>query len=585
MEKRRTFYFPVVVIFLITVSAFTAAAQEVTYISEPAFLDTPKILPRADASLWNMDFRCNPALLKLECPYEFIYDTYYLGSYDRKSTSDYANGTLFDPATYAYFSSSVESKYYTDAVGGDLGFAMKLNDRSNLAFIFNYRYGNVLGDGTFVNAWDDGRTGENGYLDGSLEQKLESNTFAASVLWNMKFSEAFTLGAALKYAYTSETFRDEIWGNSVTLSEPGTLSMERDQSLKYHYISPKVGISFVPSDRFTLNASVAAGFYIGGTVDKSASLSDSFEGFATPPYTEDLDSSDISGWDIAAKVRPEFKVSDTLAIPVVVDFRYKDFTWGVDGASNGYFAPISYSGIFQGPGTIDYENEATTWDITAGAGVKYDAGWATLSGMLSYTHWDFNNTYDQNNLVVLGNAGGLTSFSQDDTETRDIISLGLTLEKQFSPKLSADFGVCYDFGWGHRRYDLTYLSPFEAVSFETLSISTEGDATYQDLTLSTHMTFAPVQRLSITLGGFVTMPLQSLDYRLDGASAGLTANNVMAAYPWTGPDGPISRDYENIGWNYGGLLSISYEFGCPVAVPPVIPTPVIEPKLEPMSFK
>jgi len=44
--------------------------------------------------------------------------------------------------------------------------------------------------------------------------------------------------------------------------------------------------------------------------------------------------------------------------------------------------------------------------------------------------------------------------------------------------------------------------------------------------------------------------------------------------------------YESTGWDWGGLLSITYEFGCPVAAPPAPePAPVIEPKIEPMSMK
>ncbi|MBN2223421.1 MAG: hypothetical protein JW765_01965 [Deltaproteobacteria bacterium] len=43
--------------------------------------------------------------------------------------------------------------------------------------------------------------------------------------------------------------------------------------------------------------------------------------------------------------------------------------------------------------------------------------------------------------------------------------------------------------------------------------------------------------------------------------------------------------YESTGWDRGGLLSVTYEFGCPKPAPPTTPEPVIEPNLEPMSMK
>ena len=149
----------------------------------------------------------------------------------------------------------------------------------------------------------------------------------------------------------------------------------------------------------------------------------------------------------------------------------------------------------------------------------------------------------------------------------------------FGPTFSADFGLRYDLGWAHREYDLYYDSPYELNG--PLVITTSGSDIYQNLTLSNHLSFAPTDRLSITLGGFITIPLDSLDYSLDGSSTGIPGGGsrdwILA--------GPMTRSYENTGWEWGGLLSLTYEFGCVVAVPPVIPAPPIEPKLEPMSFK
>ncbi len=33
------------------------------------------------------------------------------------------------------------------------------------------------------------------------------------------------------------------------------------------------------------------------------------------------------------------------------------------------------------------------WDISGGAGLKYRAGWGTLTGLLAYTHRDYRDSY------------------------------------------------------------------------------------------------------------------------------------------------------------------------------------------------
>jgi hypothetical protein len=582
---KKLLYPLIVAALLCSVFTIGVSAQETVYISDPTISDTPVMLPRADAALWNADFRCNPALLKLDCPYMFILDGYYLGGYHKKSAGDFTYDPTL-PSTLAR--ASLEADYILNVAGGDIGFALKLNDRANLAFLFNYRYGNVLGDGDIASTYN--YLGAYlGFFNGSFDQRLDSHTFAPSIMFSAKMSDSLTFGGALRYAYVSERFEEDINGAGVGDTIFGTLTenllVDRELWLRYHYLSPKLGISYAPSDRFVLNASVAAGIYFGGVAKDASLYDDAFSGQITPSlYTEDLNSSDVSGWDIAAKVRPEFKVTDALSIPLAVDFWYKDFRWGVGGTAAGYFGPLAYGGVFQGPGLIDYDNETKTWDITAGAGMKYNAGWATLSGMLSYTRWDFDNQYDQYNLVADTTFGldGVTLFHQNDHETRDILSLALTVEKEFSPKFSADLGLRYDLGWGHRTYGFTYMSPFETSTVVPLFVNTEGRDTYQDLTVSVNTTFTPMDRLSIALSSFVTIPLDSLDYDLDGSAVGWAGAGT--GYRVGAFEGPVFKDYENTGWEYGGMLSITFEFGCPVAVPPApAPAPVIEPKLEPMS--
>ena len=85
--------------------------------------------------------------------------------------------------------------------------------------------------------------------------------------------------------------------------------------------------------------------------------------------------------------------------------------------------------------------------------------------------------------------------------------------------------------------------------------------------------------------GTVTIPVNGLDYTLHGLGTGMNSARTLGTRD-VEIDGPVVREYEASGWEWGALLSLSYEFGCPVATPPIAPpAPVVEPKLEPMSMK
>ncbi len=585
MNVRKASFLVAVSVLLVTAFAFTAAAQDVIYISEPTLADTPTILPRMDAPLWNMDYRHNPALLKLDCPYQFIDDAYYLGSGWSISSESFNQGFDFQGLTPAYLTKHVEDKYLTTVLGTDAGFALKLNDRSSLALIFNYRYGNIKGDGNFflINK----ETVLTGREDGSISQKLETHDFTLSALYSLKMSDALTVGAGLKYSYRDESWDDDLFAQGVDPSaavHSFVTDLNRDLGLRYSVVSPVLGVSLKSSDRFNMDAWLSAGFYFGD-VQKNSNLYENSSG-PTPPYSEDLDSGDVTGWDISASVRPELAVTDALSIPFVLDFSYRDIKWSVGGASFGRFAPFDYDLVFYGPGHIGYENEETTWHVKAGAGVTYDAGWATLSGLLSYTRWEFLNAYDQeNNITGLGPVAALSVFAQRDTESRDIAALDLSLKKEFSKTLSADFSAIYLVGWAHRRYQMTYKNPFDigGVQPNGLKVVADGWDAYQDLILSATMDLKPTDRLSLSLMGTVAIPINDLDYTLHGlgtgVNAGPTLRDVMI-------NGPVVREYETSGWEWGALLSLSYEFGCPAPLPPVAPeAPKVAPQLTPMSFK
>jgi hypothetical protein len=583
MDKQKALYFSILVISLTAAFTLTAAAQDVIYISEPDLAETPKILPRMDAPLWNMDYRHNPALLTLNCPYEFIDDAYYLGSGQSISSESFNEGFTYNGLRPGFLTKHVEDKYLTTVLGTDAGFALRLNDRSNLAVIFNYRYGNTKGDGNFF-LISSGPT-FTAREDGSISQKIETHDFTLSVLYSQKMSNALAVGAGLKYTYRDESWDSDIFGQGIDGSFVPASSfitdLNQELGLRYSVVSPVLGVSLKPSDRFNMNAWLTAGFYFGD-VRKNSNLFENASG-SSPPYSEDLDSGDLTGWEISASVRPELAVTSVLSIPFVLDFSYRDIKWSVGGTSFGSFRPYDYDLIYHERGDISYENEETTWHVKAGAGLTYDAGWATLSGLLSYTRWELLNAYDQENNVT---RPWLAVYAQRDTESRDIVALDVSVKKEFSDMLSADFSATYLVGWAHRRYQMTYRSPWESGSPpDQLKVVADGWDAYQDLILSATMDLKPTERLSLSLMSTVTIPVNGLDYTLHGLGTGLDIAHAMGTRD-VQIDGPVVREYESSGWEWGALLSLTYEFGCPVATPPAAPTaPVIEPKLEPMSVK
>jgi hypothetical protein len=559
-------------------------------------VDMSRVLPRYDAALWNLDFKDNPALLRLDCPYEFIGDLYYLGGYRHISSG--ANGQLHFPtfAGIPYSTRSSEMDYYSHGLGADVGFAIKLNDRTDFAAIFGYRWNYASGDGDFTDFVR--RPGLGGgatsVFNGSSEEAYHGHTFGASLLLSSAVNDRITYGAGLKIGYTRETYDTSIDGFGVSTSTlPGTngtehADLDRELTLRYYRIGPVLGIALKPIPKLAIDASLEAGFYMGD-VQKEASYLEDFTGnlanflFRDPSmaYNENFSASELSGWDMRAKVNAEYALSEKLSFPLYVAFDYRDFRWRVGGLADGLFGPFTLLefGLGADGEVLTYNDNENRWDIAAGAGVKYVADWGTVTGTLSYTHRDLRDNYGQADFAVV-------LFDRRDRERLDIVSLGVTYEKEFSPMLSADLGLRYDIGWGRREIGSTLIDELENFAFSQLITSVDAADSYQTLTLSTHMTLKPMDHLSVGLGGMVTIPLNSLDYDMHGYSTGLGALPPLAPRPGLFFDGPFAMGYETTGWDWGGLLSVTYEFGCPVATPPpAAPAPVIEPKLEPMSYK
>ena len=567
----------------------SAPAQDELYLTEPTVVDMAKVLPRYDAALWNLDFRDNPALLTLDCPYEFIGDVYYLGGHRHISSDAVGRLLAISGPIPAFSRRASEMDFYAHGLGGDAGFALKLNDRTSLAAIFGYRWNRASGEGDFEDNLQRFGIPNYGYFIGSTEEDFNGNTFNGSLLLSSVVSDTVTFGAGLKFGYTRDRYESTMSGfgvsNGFLVTGTESAEIDRNLTLRYYRLGPVFGISMKPSAMLKIDASLEAGFYMGDVL-KDSSYLESFTGalstflFRTPTmaYTEDFGASDLSGWDLSAKVNPEITLSDALSVPMFVAFNYRDFGWNVGGESQGLFAPFTLLEFALGPGQVDYDYNDIGWDIGAGAGIKYRADWGVVSGLLSYAHRDFSNSYALTNFSS-------NIFDRRDRERRDILSLGIVYEKEFSPMLAADLGARYDIGWGHREIHSSLRDFFEYITQRELLVTADDRDMYQDLTLTTHLTLTPMDHLSVALGGMVKIPLDSLDYDMDGSSSGLGAI-PFALRPAHFFGGPFSMGYESTGWDWGGLLSVTYEFGCPVATPPPAPpAPVIEPKLEPMTMK
>ncbi len=362
----------------------SAPAQDELYLTEPTVVDMSRVMPRYDAALWNLDFRDNPALLTLDCPYEFIGDVYYLGGY-RHISSDAVGRLLSFSDPPAFSRRASESDYYAHGLGADVGFALKLNDRANLAAIFGYRWNRVSGEGDFADNIQ--RFGETdyGFFNGSTEENFNGHTFSGSLLVSSVFTDKVTFGAGLKFGYTRDRYESNMNGFGVSNGAlvTGTESADIDSNLllRYYRLGPVFGVSMKPSAMLKIDASLEAGFYMGD-VQKDSAYFESFTGnlatflFRDPEmaYTEDLDASELGGWDMSVKVNPELTLSDALSVPMFVAFDYSDFGWEVGGTAEGFFAPFTLLEIGLGLGDVEYESNDIGWDIAAGAGIKYRAG-------------------------------------------------------------------------------------------------------------------------------------------------------------------------------------------------------------------
>ncbi|MEJ2068329.1 MAG: hypothetical protein P8Y09_10390, partial [Deltaproteobacteria bacterium] len=257
-------------------------------LEEPKLNTTPKLLLKVNSSIWDRDFRANPALMEPKSEYEFYYDVYYLGSLTRVSTDIY--NRIFMNLTSGDIHGDFDEAYVSNDYGTDIGVIMKLNDISNLGAIFSYKYNTLKGDGSFKYEWSYPAT-YTGDVESSLRSESDSSSYGLSLLYNVDLSNYVTLGAGLKYAYTYEKSGSDITGRGVAnrlgIEYPENVSTDRELTFKYHLLAPTLGVSANPIDSLIINSSVTGNLYLGKTEKKATLFADHWSNVAPGAYPSD----------------------------------------------------------------------------------------------------------------------------------------------------------------------------------------------------------------------------------------------------------------------------------------------------------
>jgi len=503
-------------------------------------------------SQWYSTWQDNPALVDLQSNYVFIASMFYMGSYNEFETDLYQAFSGGVGGSYA----ETSEEYAGNNAGTDLGFMMKFNDSSTFGAILHYRYDGILGYGDTSQNFYNG-AGVSLTLNTESVRRSDANSTGLTLLYDVDYSDAFSLGLSLAYMYTNDnTNYDEY---SVGMNNTGAVVDEdiriaRETIFNIHRLSPTIGTSFSPSDRFILNVSFTTDFLFGG-VEKNAIMTDYNTTYAiSSTYREHLDDGKLSGYGFSGEADTEIFLTDALSLTYLANASYRDTSWEIDGATGGYFLPLVYYGLAYGPGSADYESEERTWHATAGAGMNYDLSGVALHSLITYTRWERSTAfYQENPITAVGPPVPTSNFTQRTDEELDIMNLKLGATFDISSLISMDLGIGYSVGWAnYNLYEATY-SPVSPTEFITTAKDTD---TFHDMTVGSSMIISPLENFNITLSAMGKFPLNQRKYNLSGTTNGAT----LGAFPISSWGGSTIRDYGSSTWNYGGTLSIGYEF-------------------------
>jgi hypothetical protein len=529
----------------------------------------PAALPYHDGSFGEKDFVTNPALMGLENDVLFLLSSYYLGSTTNVDLDSVYTLFWAGPPFTGTSSIDRDEKYQVNNWVNDAGFALSLSEMASLGFFVRYRYGDMDMEGDFTNNmfWPAVVTSN---LSSRYDRNVDTDDISLALLLDLDISDAFSMGLGFKYEYVMNESDYNLSASGTSTVFPPTERSTMDVSFDtdYHRFAPVLGVSLAPAEGLALDAFVEMGFIVGG-VEETATL------FSNPPtmapgsqtHTHSIDSRDLDGWDIASRIDVTYALNETVSMPFFIDFSYGAMDWNLDGSGTGAFGPILLLALPAAPGTIDHDSDYATWSLSGGVGVDMSLDAFDLGFMLAYTHWEYSNDYWYQSICTrtvggLFTAGNSATFEESVSEKRNVISLDVTLEKEFSEAFAAAFGMRYDLGWGVMDLDRSVRSGFHYnPPVPTLVTSVDDRDLFHNLTLSADVSFMPVDRLTLSMGGMVRIPLNGLDYDLAGESSG--TYNFTSAYGPTGRwqyNGATTLGYDTTTWEYGGMLELTYEF-------------------------
>ncbi|MBN1883685.1 MAG: hypothetical protein JW885_16085 [Deltaproteobacteria bacterium] len=570
--RRRTFFSLVVLAAtVLLVAPVIATAQDYLYVEEANFYSVPKALPYHDGSFGGKDFLANPALMAVENDVLFFLSSYYLGSTtDVDVDGFYTVRNIILPPIPGSVAISGDEKYQVNNWVTDAGFTLGLSDAARFGFFLRYRYGDVgmEGDTTFTQTLTINNVSH--FSDYSSDSDV--NDISLALLLDLDLAEAFSMGVGFKYDYVIDRSDFDLSSaGTAAIFNPNEIStMSRSFDMDYHRFAPVLGFSVAPTDALSLDMSVEMGFIVGGVEEGARFYSNhpiipAVLGLQT--HTHAFDSRDLDGWDIGTGLDVAYALNDTISMPFFADFAYATMDWSLDGTGTGLFFPTYLTALPTADGLTAHENDYAEWSLSGGAGVDLALDPMDLGFALSYTHWEYANDYWYRTVMastlfgpfVPGNAA---VFDESVSEKRNVFSLDVTMEKDFSDSLSAAFGMRYDLGWGVMDLDRSYRSAFLYVPpVPTLTTSYDDRDFFHNLTLAADVSFMPVDRLTLSLGGMVRIPLDGLDYELDGSGGGtyngIPALGVSGRFDY---NGPASFGYDTTTWEYGGRLELKYEF-------------------------
>jgi len=570
--RKKSFYLVLFVMMAFAVTPLTGFTGDAMHLEELNFYNSPKDIFRGSPSDWNrtdtqtygispsqwyLTWRDNPALVELQGDRAFIASMFYSGSYSDFSSNMYILSG--QPTTNpGYRAADTGETYIGNSVGTDLGFLVALNNSATFGALFHYRYDGMLGEGSAtVERW---RSAFGWYDLNHIEsvRRSDAHSTGLTLLYDVDFSDAFSLGFDLTYLFTTENMNYdenmiEYEYTAGALTGIDEEKIDRETIFNTHRLSPTIGVSFTSAVAFVLNLAVTADILFGG-VEKNMDAVARANGLPFNPsdYVERLDGGSLFGYGFEAEADAEIFLTDALSLALLVNGSFHDTSWDIDGNVSGWFEPNAYRSMYLEPGMMEYEYEERTWHLTTGLGVNYALSNVVLHSLFTYTRWERDIAYYMEDIITPGlTFVPFSIFTQRTTEELDILALKVGATIDISSSISMDFGLGYSVGWGnYSLYEYIHSDAF--TTQDGMFILLDETDTFHELSAAVSMIITPTENLSISLSAMGTFPLDGKSYPLTGS---MINNNTGSSW-----QGDYFIDGDSSTWNYGGNLSIEYRF-------------------------